>query len=132
MKILMPVKENNDQGRTIASGFHKAKFVCLYNSDDQSFEWFSPQIMCSNSENLSYELKRIGIEAVISCQMPMMALGFFAEIGIPVYNTETSDLDECIQLFSSNKLLQLTNATCKLQSSCGSSCSSCSSSTCQS
>jgi len=132
MKILMPVTENNASGRSVARGFHNAELVCLYDSGNKSFEWMSTSRFCVAAGELSTEFRKIGVDAVISYQMPLMALGFFTESGLMVYNSETTNIDECIQLFTSNKLKPLTNATCKTNFSGLDSCSSCSSTSCSS
>lgn len=132
MKILMPVTENNASERSVARGFHNAQLVCLYDSGNQSVEWMSTKKFCASQGELGNELKNLGIDAIISYQMPLMALGFFIESGLKVYNAESSDIKECIQLFSTNHLQPLTHATCKTSSSCSSNCSSCSSISCKS
>ena len=132
MRILMPVTENNTSGRSVARGFHNAELVCLYDSGNESFEWISTEEFCLNPGELSKEFQKIGVDAIISYQMPLMALGFFAENGFAVYNTDTTNIDECIQLFASNSLKSMTNEICKSTSSCSSSCSSCSSTSCSS
>jgi predicted Fe-Mo cluster-binding NifX family protein len=132
MKIILPVTENQDLGRSIARGFYKTDLACIYNCSNQTSEWLSTKSISQNAGDLGDALKRIGIGAVISYQMPLMALSFFTDSGLPVYKAESGNIEENIRMFTENRLKPLTNATSKSSSACSSSCSSCSSTSCQS
>jgi predicted Fe-Mo cluster-binding NifX family protein len=132
MKIIIPVAENNACGREIAPGFHKADLACIYNCINQTSEWLSTKSISENGDDLGDALKRIGIGAVISQQMPLMALGFFTDSGLTVYKAESENIEENIRMFIDNQLNPQTNTSSKFSSFCSSSCSSCSSTTCQS
>jgi len=132
MKIILPVTENGTSGRFIARGFHNAELACIYNCSNQTSEWLPTKSISQNAGNLGAELKRIGIGAVISYQMPLMALGFFTDSGLTVYKAESASIEENIRMFTENRLEPLTNATSKSGSACTSSCNSCSSTSCQS
>lgn len=132
MKIIFPVTENNSSGRSIAQSFHNADMACVYNCTNQTSEWLSTKSIRQKAGDLGEALKQIGIEAVISYQMPLMALGFFTESGLTVYKAESESIEENIRMFAENLLVPLTNANSKSFSSCTSSCNSCSSTTCQS
>lgn len=132
MKIILPVTENNASGRSIARGFRNADLACIYNCSNQTSEWLSTKSISENAGDLGDTLKQIGIGAVISYQMPLMALGFFTDSGLTVYKAESENIEENIRMFTENRLEPLTNATSKSGSACTSSCSSCSSTSCQS
>jgi len=132
MKILLPVTENKTSGRSIASGFRNADLACIYNCNNQTSEWMPTKNISQNAGDLADALKRIGIGAVISFQMPLMALGFFTETGLPVYKAESENVEENIRMFIENMLEPLTNETSKKGLACSSSCNSCSSTSCQS
>jgi predicted Fe-Mo cluster-binding NifX family protein len=132
MKIILPVTENNASERSIARGFRNASLACIYNCSNQTSEWLPTKSISQNVGNLGAELKRIGIGAVISYQMPLMALGFFTDSGLTVYKAESASIEENIRMFTENLLEPLTNAISKSDSACSSSCSSCSSTSCQS
>ena len=132
MKIILPVMENKASGRSIARGFYKADLACIYNCSNQTSEWLPTKSISQNAGDLGDALKRIGIGAVISYQMPLMALGFFTDSGLPVYKAESENIEENIRMFTENRLEPLTNAISKSDSVCSSSCSSCSSTLCQS
>jgi predicted Fe-Mo cluster-binding NifX family protein len=132
MKIILPVSENKAYGRSIARGFHKADLACIYNCINQTSEWLPTKSIIQNADDLGDALKRIGIGAVISQQMPLMALGFFTDSGLTVYKAESENIEENIRMFIDNQLEPQTNTSSKYSSSCSSSCTSCSSTTCQS
>ena len=132
MKIIIPVTENNACGREIARGFHKADLACIYNCTNQTSEWLPTKNIMQSASDLGEALKRIGIGAVISQQMPLMALGFFTDSGLPVYKAESENVEENIRMFIENLLEPQTNATSNSGSACTSSCSSCRSTSCQS
>jgi predicted Fe-Mo cluster-binding NifX family protein len=132
MKIILPVTENNASGRSIARGFRNADLACIYTCNKQTSEWLPIKSISQNAGDLAEAFKRIGIGAVISFQMPLMALGFFINSGLKVYKAQSEDIEENIQLFSENMLEPLTNATSTYGSTCSSSCNSCSSTSCQS
>lgn len=132
MKIILPVIENKAYGKSIARGFHKAELACIYNCNSQTSEWLSTKSIIQNAGDLGDALKQIGIGAVISRQMPLMALGFFTESGLPVYKAESENIEDNIRMFIENLLEPQTNATSRSGSACTSSCSSCSSTSCKS
>ena len=132
MKIILPVIENKASGRSIARGFRNADLACIYNCSNQTSEWLPTKSISQNAGDLGDALKRIGIGAVISFQMPLMALGFFTDSGLTVYKAESENIEENIRMFTENRLEPLTNATSKNGSACTSSCGSCSSTSCQS
>ena len=132
MKIILPIIENQASGRSIARGFYKTDLACIYNCNNQTSEWLATKSFSQNAGDLGETLKRIGVGAVISYQMPLMALGFFTDSGLTVYKAESGNIEENIRMFTENRLEPLTNATSKSDSACSSSCSSCSSTSCQS
>ena len=132
MKIILPITENKVYGRSIARGFHKAEMACIYNSINQTSEWLPTKSIMQSASDLGDALKRIGIGAIISQQMPLMALGFFTDSGLPVYKAESGNVEENIRMFIENQLEPQTNATSNSGSACTSSCGSCSSTSCQS
>jgi predicted Fe-Mo cluster-binding NifX family protein len=132
MKIILPVTENKASGRSVARGFRNADMACIYNCSNQTSEWLPTKSFSQNAGDLGVALKQIGIGAVISYQMPLMALGFFTDSGLTVYKAESENIEENIRMFTENRLEPLTNATSKSGSACASSCSSCSSTSCQS
>jgi len=122
MKIILPV---TDESKGIAQSFHNADQACIYNYANQTYEWVETKNINSKKEGLAEELRRIGISAVISTHMPLMALGFFTESGLTVYKAISENIEENIRLFASNQLKPLTNASVKSSTNCFGSCSAC-------
>jgi len=122
MKIILPVTDKN---KGIAPSFHNAELACIYNCTNQTYEWMTTKSIRSKSGDLAEELKNIGISAVISTQMPLMALGFFTESGLMVYKAASESIEENIRLFTANLLKPITNALAKSSADCSGSCSAC-------
>lgn len=132
MKLLLPILENKTSERSIAQGFHNAELVCLYDCGNQSYEWIPTDEFCMNPGELGVEFRKLGVDVIISYKMPPMALGFFTENGFSVFNTETTNIEESIRKFASNRLKSLTGDMCKSISNCSGSCLSCSPGACSS
>ena len=122
MKIILPVLAKN---KGIAQSFHNTDHACIYNFTNQTYEWVETKNINSANDGLAEELRRIGISAVISTHMPLMALGFFTDSGLMVYKAISENIEENIRLFAGNQLEQLTNAKVKSSSNCFGSCGSC-------
>jgi predicted Fe-Mo cluster-binding NifX family protein len=122
MKIILPVTDKN---RGIARSFHNAELACIYNCTNQTYEWVDTKSISAKSGDLAEELKNIGISAVISTQMPLMALGFFTDSGLMVYKATSESIEENIRLFTANQLIPLTNALAKSSANCSGSCGAC-------
>lgn len=125
MKIVIPVSQQTNARNSIARSFHNSEYVCIYNNSDQSLEWVLARNISSNPGNLGKELKRRGVGAVISQQMPLMALGFFIESGLQVFQAIGENIEENIRLFNLCQLPLLTSQLAKATSSCSGSCGSC-------
>ncbi|MFB6343026.1 NifB/NifX family molybdenum-iron cluster-binding protein [Saccharicrinis sp. FJH2] len=132
MKVIIPVVDTERSRNVLAKSFHNAEFASVYDTDSRMVEWIETSSISEDVGNISIGLKKMGIYAVISQQMPPMALGLFVESGINVYRAEGDDLqenilyfiDEELELFSSQMAFETTP-------SCGSSCNSCSSTSCE-
>lgn len=128
MKVIIPVEDNSGAKDKVAEGFHNAKYACIYDCESKTFEWLATSDIAAKAGNLSIELKRKGIQTVISDSMPLMALGLFIESGFKVYKAGSNSVDENIELFLANKLASFSAAFASVDSGCSSSCSTCSSS----
>lgn len=125
MKIIIPVDGISGSGSRIAESFHNTEFACVFNNSNQTYEWIATKNVIRAGE-LGEELKEKEISVVISKNMPLMALGFFTDSGLKVYKAENKSIEENIQMFRNNQLIQLTNAIAKSTSNCSGSCGSCS------
>lgn len=125
MKIIFPVVYKNDNLKCIAQSFHNTEQACIYNCTNQTYEWLATRSIATKAGELAEELKRIGINAVISTQMPLMALGFFTESGLTVYKATSENIEENINLFTMNQLKPITNMLAKSATECSGSCGAC-------
>lgn len=128
MNIIIPVIDDNTSKFNIAKGFHTTDVVCVYNTLNNSYEWFKQKDISSFEENLSVSLKRRGIYTIITSQMPYMAFRLFKESGLVVCKSRGKSVEENIQLFLNDELEAFTP---QLHfGTAYSACSSCSSSSC--
>ncbi len=129
MKIIIPVVDDKEAKNELAGGFHNAEYACIYDCDSEDYEWLLVSEITKKPGNLSIELKKQGINIVISNSMPIMALTMFRELGLLVYKAGAKDVESNVKLYLDKKLGPLTffNLKEEADSSCNSSCSSCSS-----
>jgi len=123
MKIIIPIVDTETK-KCIADSFHSTEDACIYNSVSQTYEWIATKSIIKEG-NLGQVLVQNGIDAVISKNMPLMALGFFTESGLTVYKAESSNLEENIDWFMHMQLKPMTNASVKINTGCSGSCGSC-------
>lgn len=127
MKVIIPVNDNHTDKSSIASGFHNAEYVCIYDCINKTYEWLLTKDITSNSGKLAYTLKSLEISTVISRNMPLMALGVLTDSGLKVLKALGTNLFDNIELFQNNQLEPITAQTSLQISSCGGSCKSCNS-----
>ncbi len=123
MKIIIPIVDAETK-KSIADSFHSTESACVYNTIDKSVEWIATKNMIKMG-SLEAVLREHEISAVISKNMPLMALGFFTDSGLVVYKAESSNIEENIDWFLSKRLKRMTNASVKISSDCSGSCGSC-------
>lgn len=132
MKVIIPVVDTERSRNVLANSFHNSAYASIYNTETRMMNWIETSSVSEDPGNFSLGLKKLGISAVISPQMAPMALGLFVETGIKVYKADGDDLqenilyflDEALEMFSSQMAFETTP-------SCGSSCGSCHSSSCE-
>lgn len=132
MKVIIPVIDTKRLRNALATSFHNARFASIYDTETRMMKWIETASISADAGNISLGLKQMGIESVISRQMPPLALGLFVESGIKVYKAQGDDLQENILCFIDEDL-ELFSSQMAFEEipSCSSSCSSCSSgSTC--
>ncbi len=124
MKIIIPVVAQTGAKSSIANSFHNTELACIYDSSNHTCEWIATKSMIREG-TLALALEQNEIRAVISKNMPLMALGFFTDSGITVYKAENASIEDNIELFTARKLKIMTNASVKSEPDCSGSCSSC-------
>ena len=128
MRVIIPVSESFSIDSDIAKGFVEAEYTCIYDSEKDSYEWYTPAEIAQEPGNFTLGLKQKGVSGVISTHMPFMALGLFLDSGLSVYKAKGKNLAENIQYFIKNELAPFNGQEVRMGSSCSGSCSSCSTS----
>lgn len=128
MKIMIPVINDEAGKYTLAESFHNAEYACIYETDSKNYEWVKTTDLSEKSENLSFELKRKGILSVLINKMSPMALGLFIESGFKVFQAESTDMKENLDLFHQRLLKYYKYAVEDFSDPCAGSCGSCSTS----
>jgi predicted Fe-Mo cluster-binding NifX family protein len=111
MKIIIPVIDNDQNKNSIAQGFHKTDFVCIYDSVENSYHWHKKSDISKKDGNLCIQLKIKGIYTIITNEIELMTLSLFTDIGLKVYKSDGTNLVENIKLFESNQLKPFTLKT---------------------
>jgi predicted Fe-Mo cluster-binding NifX family protein len=131
MKVLIPVVNHKDEKNIICKEFDDAKYYCIYDSLNKTYEWEPVSSFTNKIGNISFALKRKGILSVIVRNMPIMAVHLFTEMGIKLYPAEGKYLYLNIELLNHNKLSTLFfdkgSKSDSETENCSTSCSSCNS-----
>lgn len=131
MKVILPVIDNGTDKHIVAGSFHNANFVCIYDLETKQYEWSPTKEITESFGNLSVELKRKGIHTVISNYVPMMALRLFVESGLRVFRAKSGKVGDNIKMLMDGQLDSFTfSMAAATGGGCSSSCSSCSSTSC--
>ena len=125
MKVIIPVENSKSAKYNIAQGFHITEYACIFDSASQTYEWLPTSDISRNPGNLSIELKRQGIECVISRNIRFMALGLFIDSGLEVFKAKGKNLIENIDFFMNNQLEPFVPQAELILSDCNGSCGSC-------
>ena len=132
MKICIPVMgQNANLTYFLANDFYKANFYCLYNLENSETEFFSKDDLMTR---FGLDLRKGGhddaVSAIISPNVRPMAYKILHDNKITVYRPESNLVEENIELLKQGKLSLYDPADIENPSSCGASCSSCSTTTC--
>ncbi|MDX8338733.1 hypothetical protein SLH46_06045 [Draconibacterium sp. IB214405] len=131
MRVMLPITEKETEKAKIARGFHNARFVCIYDSELNSFECKETKEISPNPGDLTQELKRMGINNVISGYLPPMVLQIFTRNGLSVFKARGSNVTKNIDFFTQNQLESFTSQAARELWGCESGCNSCSSTSCK-
>lgn len=133
MKICMPIiGKNAALVNILADDFYKANFYCVHDVAKGDSEIFSkPELM----SRFGLDLRKGGeddiVKAIISPNVRPMALKILKDNDIKVFRPNSKLVDENIQLYKESVLEEHDIYSVEDPSSCGLSCSSCSSKTCK-
>ncbi len=125
MKVIIPVIDNQNGRNNIASGFHNAEYVCIYDCANTTCEWVRTKDISNQTGIFGQELISQNITTVISQSMPLMALGVFTDCGLKVLKSSGTDLHYNLELFQNNQLEAITAQSTLVMSACSGSCKSC-------
>lgn len=127
---MLPIEDNKKGKEKVARGFHNARSICIYDSKTQIFERMSARSLSENPGDFGRQIKQMGIRTVISAYMPPMALRIFAQSGLEAYKARGNSVQENICFFINNQLESFTTQSARETWGCQTSCSSCSSTSC--
>lgn len=130
MKLIVPVYDNT----SIAEGFNSTPDVCIFDPEmvGEASCTFVPwrQIIPPGSK-ITKVMRELGIGAVLTSQIQLLALNLFVEQHIQVYKSFGTDLHQNLVLYSQNELRQFgTSDALESASICSGSCSDCSDDKC--
>ena len=111
MKIIIPVIDNEQGKNLLAQGFHNTDYVCVYDSDEITFQWLEKKDISLKEGNLCIQLKLKGIHTIITSEIELMTLSLFTDSGLKIYKTEVGSVEENIKLFEANQLKLFTSKT---------------------
>lgn len=127
---MIPVIGKEEGNAKVAEGFRLATSVCISDSDKKELEWISANELNTGNGDFSDDIKRLGTFAIISRSMAPIALQIFARNEIEVFKAKGTDISENIDFFQKKQLELLTTQEAREMQACDSSCSSCSSTSC--
>jgi predicted Fe-Mo cluster-binding NifX family protein len=130
MKVMLPITDKEIGKETVARGFHNARYVCIYDSKSEVFEWMPAKAVSPNPGDFTKELQRMGIDLIISAYMPPVALRIFARNGLEVYKSRGINVIENIEFLKRNQLETFTPESVRQIWGCESGCGSCNSKSC--
>ena len=125
MKVIIPVKNSQKEKGVLVKGFQNTDCCCVYDLETETPEWLPLEKISPNPGNLSFELRRKGIKAVVTNYMSVMALGLFVESGIEVYKAGNDSMQENVELLKMGGLKPYSVQDAMVAESCSSSCGSC-------
>lgn len=132
MKICIPVMGQNARlVHFLANDFYKANYYCLYHLESDEMTYFSKsELMTRFGLDLRKGDGEDGIGAIISPNVRPMAYKILHDNRIQVYRPVSNLVDENIERLKKQELPFYDPKDIENPSACGSSCSSCSSTTC--
>lgn len=129
MKIGFPLL--SEQNKTMFDEFHGCQLLGVYDYHQKHLEVYDINYLYEKSaqHNLLTVFNELEVKIVVCNAMKPMALNYFLDQRITVYKAEGNKFDENLNLLLSGKLKRFMPQMADA-SSCGSSCSSCSSDKC--
>ena len=128
MKVCLPIMgDTNLKKELVAGDFYKAQYYCILDIDTKESSVYSLNDYDSIYLSIS-EIKKLGIEAIITPNLRLMAAKILFENEIEVYKATAPTVNENMDLFKKGMLRDFTAAMIEQQNSCSpDACSSCAS-----
>lgn len=131
MKVLFPVVDSDDNKDMLALNLQKAREVGIFDSETLMCEFMSKSGFGDDMKSFVAVLQEQGVDSIITPQIRPLALQLFIRCNVKVYESEGVNVDENLSLFRCGYLNQYSISDSRNLLRCdGSSCSSCSSTTC--
>jgi predicted Fe-Mo cluster-binding NifX family protein len=126
MEVIIPILNHDTKRMIMADGFHTTDVMCIYNTETDAVKQIDAADLTQYSGNIVDELKRRGVDSIITSQMSFMAYGLFVDGGFIIYESEGDDVYQNIELFKKREL-RLFTPQAAFRNSCSASCGDCSS-----
>lgn len=132
MKVCIAVMGSNLLKKELmAPDFYKAEDYCIYDVDTKETSFFARSETTGSYLSIEELLER-GVEAIISPNLRPMAGKILLDNGIVVYKSVSETVEDNINLFVASELPEFNSELVEAGGdSCGTSCSSCSSTKCK-
>lgn len=128
MKVLLPLENAGDNTESIVQHLDNSDYACIYDIEQDSYEFVTMNSISAKMGNLCVELKRKGIDTMICSSIPSLALELFNLLGIKTLQATKNSVKENIRAFTDNALMPISGSSGLQMDGCASSsCSSCSS-----
>lgn len=126
---MLPVVDKQQNKYVMADGFHNAKYVCIFNSENETYNWLEADEISNKPGGFTSGLTDRGISSVICQNISPMLLTMFRRSDIKVWKANNDNLAKNLRLFQLHKLNTFSAEECRIAQTCDShSCSSCGSS----
>ena len=115
----------------MALDFYKAEDYCICDIETKEMVYFTLDESTGSYLSINDMVEK-GVEAIITPNLRPMAGKILLDNGIVVYKSMSETVEENIRFFSANRLPEFTSEMVEAEGdSCGSSCSSCKSTSCK-
>lgn len=125
MKLLIAVRRGEENLEPVS--FHEADTLCMYDLGEKSFEAFPLASIAKKQGGFRALLSEYKIEHVLCAGVYPLAFRLFAELGIQVWKTDDSQVDQAAIHFLEGKQEVITADSLLAETGwCASDCTACS------
>lgn len=128
MKVLLPIESLDNNKDCMVQHLDNSECACIYDQAKDVTEFVYMDSISEKKGNLSIEMKRKGIDAMICSSVPSLALELFNLMGIKIFQAADKSVADNISAFNRNQLMPIGGSSGMQMDGCASSsCASCSS-----